>query len=142
VGVCIEKLGKARAGARSTHHHPLSSTPATGELRGHGLPLLFIDKPVVVCVHPVEGLRRKLAGELVFADLLIFVLIQLRKGWHLKLHHPLAASAESTGRRRRLILSQDAPCRHRDENQQSKKSIHCTYSLHLNRSPGQERSLG
>src|SRR5205814_314289 len=87
-------------------------------------------KAVVVCVHPIECLRRKLAGELVLADLLIFVLIQLRKSRHLKLHHSLAATAESTGRwRRRLILGKYAARRHRTENQQSKKSLHCPLLL-------------
>src|SRR6185369_17565910 len=100
-GVLVKKFDQALAGSWSADHHPLS-TAATAELSEHCLPLLFIDEPVMIPVQPVEHLRRKLAGELILTDLLIFVLIQIGKGRHLKLH--ALPSAKSAWWRRWLIL--------------------------------------
>src|SRR5262245_26328795 len=105
VAVRVEKLRQRLSEARTVDHHPFATR--SGKSRSHRIPLFLIDEAVLVGIKTIKRLRWKLAGELVLAELFVFVLVKLCKVRHLKLHPHLASAESAAGRRhRRRVLSE------------------------------------
>src|SRR5262249_46254960 len=102
VVVGVKQLRQAFAGSRATAH------PAATHPRPHRVPLFLVDETILIGVDSIEHLH-ELLRELIPAEFLVFVLVELCESRELKVSHPAPWSAESARWwPRRLILRQSA----------------------------------